>query len=379
MRARRTLRAARGPPTGPPRPRTRGRTRQRARGRARRPHRVPPLAAVAVRRAAAHGTGRRDGAGTGPGIVHDSPSACTPTAPTSGRSATPSPTGVTVGAPPDAFQPAGPGLEQPPLAADQLAEVAYAPFATWSARSCGTPAACGSTTSSGCSGSGDPSGTRRRRRGPTSVRPRRPHRDPGPGGQRAGAVLVGEDLGTVEPWVRDYLADRGILGSAVLWFEYDGERPKAPRPTASWPWRASRSTTCRPPRATSPRSTSRCATGSDCSRDPSPRSAPRTRPSRNASSVSSATAGCWPRVADEQATVEALTATWRSRPRHGRRLPRRRVGDRRTQNQPGTSDEYPKLADAVDGADGKVVLLDDLADDVRAQALARAVDEALRS
>lgn len=37
--------------------------------------------------------------------------------------------------------------------------------------------------------------------------------------QRAGAVVIGEDLGTVEPWVRDYLSSRGILGTSVLWFE----------------------------------------------------------------------------------------------------------------------------------------------------------------
>ncbi|WP_315503495.1 4-alpha-glucanotransferase [Actinomyces radicidentis] len=36
---------------------------------------------------------------------------------------------------------------------------------------------------------------------------------------RAGAVIIGEDLGTVEPWVRDYLASRGVLGTSVLWFE----------------------------------------------------------------------------------------------------------------------------------------------------------------
>ena len=37
--------------------------------------------------------------------------------------------------------------------------------------------------------------------------------------QRAGAVVIGEDLGTFEGWVRDYLADRGILGTSILWFE----------------------------------------------------------------------------------------------------------------------------------------------------------------
>ena len=37
--------------------------------------------------------------------------------------------------------------------------------------------------------------------------------------QRAGAIVVGEDLGTVEPWVRDVLASRGILGTVISWFE----------------------------------------------------------------------------------------------------------------------------------------------------------------
>lgn len=36
---------------------------------------------------------------------------------------------------------------------------------------------------------------------------------------RAGAVIIGEDLGTVEPWVQSALADRGILGTSILWFE----------------------------------------------------------------------------------------------------------------------------------------------------------------
>lgn len=40
---------------------------------------------------------------------------------------------------------------------------------------------------------------------------------------RADALVVGEDLGTVEPWVRDYLLERGILGTSVAWFERDAD------------------------------------------------------------------------------------------------------------------------------------------------------------
>jgi 4-alpha-glucanotransferase len=46
---------------------------------------------------------------------------------------------------------------------------------------------------------------------------------------RAGAFVVGEDLGVVEPFVRDYLADRGVLGTSILWFEVnDDGAPRAP-------------------------------------------------------------------------------------------------------------------------------------------------------
>jgi len=45
---------------------------------------------------------------------------------------------------------------------------------------------------------------------------------------RAGAFCVGEDLGTVEPWVREQLAERQVLSTRLLWFEDD-------RPGPSWP------------------------------------------------------------------------------------------------------------------------------------------------
>lgn len=45
---------------------------------------------------------------------------------------------------------------------------------------------------------------------------------------RAGAVVVGEDLGTVEEVVTETLHERGMLTSAVLWFERDWDAPGRP-------------------------------------------------------------------------------------------------------------------------------------------------------
>lgn len=46
---------------------------------------------------------------------------------------------------------------------------------------------------------------------------------------RAGVMVIGEDLGTVEPYVREVLADRGVLGTAIVWFEQEPDgAPRAP-------------------------------------------------------------------------------------------------------------------------------------------------------
>lgn len=45
--------------------------------------------------------------------------------------------------------------------------------------------------------------------------------------ERAGTVVIGEDLGTFEPWMQDVLNQYGIMGTSVLWFEgspYGGAR-----------------------------------------------------------------------------------------------------------------------------------------------------------
>ncbi len=47
---------------------------------------------------------------------------------------------------------------------------------------------------------------------------------------RSGALVVGEDLGTVEEGVREVLAEAGVLSTRLLWFEGD--------PPAAWPGQA---------------------------------------------------------------------------------------------------------------------------------------------
>jgi 4-alpha-glucanotransferase len=49
---------------------------------------------------------------------------------------------------------------------------------------------------------------------------------------RAGAFVVGEDLGTVEPWIVEYLNSRGIAGTSILWFE--SAEDGGPLPPERW-------------------------------------------------------------------------------------------------------------------------------------------------
>jgi 4-alpha-glucanotransferase len=55
---------------------------------------------------------------------------------------------------------------------------------------------------------------------------------PGADSPEASAVAIGEDLGTIEPWIRAYLAEHGILGTEMLWFARD--RSGRPLPPARW-------------------------------------------------------------------------------------------------------------------------------------------------
>ena len=54
--------------------------------------------------------------------------------------------------------------------------------------------------------------------------------------ERAGAVVIGEDLGTVQPAVSRALRSRNMLGSTVAWFARDWDRPGSPfLPPDQWP------------------------------------------------------------------------------------------------------------------------------------------------
>jgi 4-alpha-glucanotransferase len=52
---------------------------------------------------------------------------------------------------------------------------------------------------------------------------------------RAGAIVIGEDLGTVDDRIRGLLRRRGVAGSAVLWFEGDETTAHGRRDAARYP------------------------------------------------------------------------------------------------------------------------------------------------
>lgn len=47
--------------------------------------------------------------------------------------------------------------------------------------------------------------------------------------ERTGAVVIGEDLGTMEPWIQDTLRDKGFMGTSIVWFERDEQGAPLPQ------------------------------------------------------------------------------------------------------------------------------------------------------
>lgn len=142
---------------------------------------------------------------------------------------------MTVGAPPDAYNQLGQGWGQPPCRPDRLEASAYAPFRTMVRNALGHAGGVRIDHIIGLfrlwwvpEGMGPAQGTYVRYDHEAMVGILALE------AQRAGAVVIGEDLGTVEAWTRGYLAERGILGTSVLWFEEDDQG----NPVPAEQWRA---------------------------------------------------------------------------------------------------------------------------------------------
>jgi 4-alpha-glucanotransferase len=201
---------------------------------------------------------------------------------------------------------------------------------------------------------------------------------------RAEAVVVGEDLGTVEPWVRDYLAKRGLLGTSILWFELDRDDPAVTgRPLHAQRWReyclSSVTTHDLPP-------TAGYLAGEHVRlRD---ELGLLTRPVDEELADDVAEQAAWVNelrrvglLGERPGVDETVLALYRYLGRTPSRLLglslADAVGEMRTQNQPGTTDEYPNWRIPLGGPDGRRLLLEDVFSDPRAQALAEAMKGAV--
>jgi 4-alpha-glucanotransferase len=147
--------------------------------------------------------------------------------------------GVTVGAPPDAFNQQGQDWQLPPLRPDRLAATGFAPFRDLVRSQLRHAGGLRIDHVLGLfrlfwipEGAAASEGTYVRYPAAGLLRVLAEE------AQAAGAVVVGEDLGTVERGVRETLRAHGVLGSRVLWFERE-EREEtgetAPSPALSAP------------------------------------------------------------------------------------------------------------------------------------------------
>lgn len=292
--------------------------------------------------------------------------------------------GVGVGAPPDAYNQNGQNWSQPPWRPDKLAEAGYAPFRELVATMLRNAGGVRVDHVVGLfrlwwipSGLAPTAGTyvRYDHEAMVGILALEAH--------RAGAVVVGEDLGTVEPSAREYLKSRGILGTSILWFEGDWEGDGSPLAASRWReyCLASVNTHDLPP-------TAAYLTGDHVRlRD---RLGLLTRPVEEELQVAEDERTAWldrlradgllsvePNADPDVEQHNELLALHRFLTRTPARLLNLAlvdaIGDRRTQNQPGTTDEYPNWRVPLSAPDGTPVALEDVMADPLAAALMAAL------
>ncbi|WP_052269753.1 4-alpha-glucanotransferase [Streptomyces sp. MUSC 125] len=196
---------------------------------------------------------------------------------------------------------------------------------------------------------------------------------------RAGAVVIGEDLGTVEPGVRETLQRRGVLGTSVLWFERDWEGDGRPLPPERWRTDCLATATTHDLPSTAAR-----LTGDHVGlRD---RLGLLLRPVAEERAEATADTAQWlallgslgllhspaagPPGSDEEEEIRAVHRFLLRTPARliGVWLPDG-VGDRRPQNLPGTWDQYPNWRLPIADVQGRPVSLEDLVASPRLRAL----------
>jgi 4-alpha-glucanotransferase len=290
--------------------------------------------------------------------------------------------GVTAGAPPDEFNQLGQDWSQPPWRPDQLVEQGYRPFR----------AMVNAILRHGSGVRVDhiigmfrlwwiPKGAL-----PTDGTYVRYDHEAMIGilaleAHRAEAVVVGEDLGTVEPWVRDYLARRGLLGTSILWFELDRDGDGGPLQAQRWREFCLSSVTTHdlPP-------TAGYLAGEHVRlRD---ELGLLTRPVDEELADDRAEQAAWVTelrrvglLGEKPGVDETVLALYRYLGRTPSRLLglslADAVGEMRTQNQPGTDDEYPNWRIPLGGPDGRRLPLEEVFTDPRAAALCEALRAAV--
>ena len=195
------------------------------------------------------------------------------------------------------------------------------------------------------------------------------------------ALVIGEDLGTVEPWLRQFLANHRVLGTSMAWFERRADgTPRRPRG-----WRrgclATVGTHDMPPAAaflTGEQVTLRAELGLLTEPEPDARAAARREIDGWLATL--AREGLLARPAE--ATPEQFTAALYG---YLALTPAMLVGvslaeaagERRPQNVPGTVDEYPNWRIPLAGPDGRPVLLEDLPAHAGIRAVVKAVSGGL--
>lgn len=289
--------------------------------------------------------------------------------------------GVTVGAPADQFNQAGQSWGQPPWRPDRLADLGYAPFRDMVAAMIRQTGGVRIDHIIGLfrlwwvpegHSPADGAYVRYDHEAMVGILALEAF--------RAGALVVGEDLGTVEPWVRDYLSRRGLLGTSVLWFEQDGNG----FPLAADRWReycmASVTTHDLPP------TTGYLADDHIRLRD---RLDLLTEPLSQELAVSHEERRRWITYLehlgllapadgvpddDPERIEQVVLALYRyivASPSKVLNVALTdAVGDRLTQNQPGTVDEHPNWRVPLSGPDGRPLLLDQVWTDPRPMRLA---------